>query len=341
MIKNGCGIWRKHSEQDGVTVKLLAVGSCTVGKGLSMSDLSPRWPSGYRSRPAGVADASEILRLVAACESELYGGAETDLDAVLADFHRPGLDSALDTLLVFGPSGDLAARAWVNRRSEVDVHPGHRGRGLGTALLGWVGARATQVGSEQVGQTVPDADRAAAELMRSHGFQPHVTVWLLGMALPDEPIVAEPPAGITVRAFRPGDERAAHQLTEDAFDEWQQRRRDYQEWAQLTVERTTFAPAMSPVAFHGDEMVGAVLSLDVPDSDEGYIERVAVRHDHRNQGIARLLLRSAFRAFYSDGRSGCTLWTHSDTGALALYERVGMSVRRSSTFYRKVLAVNV
>jgi len=31
----------------------------------------------------------------------------------------------------------------VNRRSEVDVHPEHRGRGLGSALLAWAEARAT------------------------------------------------------------------------------------------------------------------------------------------------------------------------------------------------------
>lgn len=53
--------------------------------------------------------------------------------------------------------------------------------------------------------------------------------------------------------------------------------------------------------------------------------------------IARLLLRSAFRGFYRRGRPVCTLWTHSDTGALALYERVGMTVRRSATGYGKAV----
>jgi ribosomal protein S18 acetylase RimI-like enzyme len=91
------------------------------------------------------------------------------------------------------------------------------------------------------------------------------------------------------------------------------------------------------VAFERDQLVGAVLSLDVPDADEGYVERVAVRRDHRNRGIARVLLRQAFRDFYQQGRRTCTLWTHSDTGALSLYERVGMTTRHSSTVYRKAL----
>jgi hypothetical protein len=106
-----------------------------------------------------------------------------------------------------------------------------------------------------------------------------VTAWRLEIAMPTEPAVPEPPAGITVRSFQPGDEGAAYQLTEDAFDEWQERRKSYQEWARLTVERATFAPSLRT----------------------------------------------------------CTLWTHSDTGALSLYERLGMTVRHSSTVYRKAL----
>lgn len=300
---------------------------------------APQWlPAGYRSRPATVDDVDEIQRLVTACERELHGHAETDRDTVAADLVRPRLDPARDTLLVYEATGRLAARAWVDRRSEIDVHPEHRGRGLGRGLLAWVEARARQVGSEQIVQTVPDNDEAAVALLYSVGYTPMVTAWQLQIDIPDEPLVPEPPAGITVRPFRPGDEHAAHQMTEDAFDEWQQRRHSYQEWALLTVERDTFAPELSPVAFAGTEMVGAVLCLDIPGSEEGYVERVAVRRDQRNRGIARLLLHYTFRGCYRRGQRRCTVWTHSDTGALALYERVGMTVRRSSTIYRKPLA---
>ena len=91
------------------------------------------------------------------------------------------------------------------------------------------------------------------------------------------------------------------------------------------------------MAFAGPDLVGAVLSLDVPGSGEGYVERVAVRQDHRHRGIARLLLQSSFRAFHRQGHRTCTLWTHSKSGALPLYEGLGMTVRQSSTVYGKVL----
>ncbi len=302
-----------------------------------MPDLVPTLPLGYQAHPATAFDISTIHRLVSACEREVHGRVRTDLGGIAAVFARPGLIPELDTLLIHDQTGRLAARAWVNRRSEVDVHPRHRGRGLGTALLDWAEARARQAGSEQIVQTVPDDDTDAVALLRSRGYEPMVTEWLLEFAMPDEPAVPEPPAGIMVRPFRSGDERAAHRLIEDAFDEWQQRRKSYPEWAQHTVERPAFAPAMSALAFNGGQLIGAAISLDLPETGEGYVEEVAVHRDHRNQGIARLLLRHAFRAFHRHGRRICTLATHSDTGALALYLRVGMTVRHSSTVYRKSL----
>ncbi|MFI6849426.1 GNAT family N-acetyltransferase [Kitasatospora sp. NBC_00085] len=300
-------------------------------------------PARYRARAATVADAPAIHRLVAARALELLGGLEGapegGADAVAADLELPGLDPSRDTLLVEDAAGEVVGRAWVyGRRSKVDVHPAHRGVGLGGALLDWAEGRAREAGSERLSQTLPDGDRAAAGLLRSRGYEPFVTEWLLEIALPAAARVPAPPDGVTVRPFRPGDERAAYRLTEDAFDEWQLRRKPYEEWALHTVGRDTFAPALSPVAFAGDEMVGAVLSLDLPDTGEGYVERVAVRRDHRNRGIARLLLHEAFRAFHRRGRQTCTLWTHSETGALSLYQRVGMTVRRSSTVYGKALA---
>ncbi|WP_435134468.1 GNAT family N-acetyltransferase [Actinacidiphila sp. bgisy144] len=305
--------------------------------------LVPRLPAPYRARPATRADADAIHGLVAACERDLLGRAETGPEAVAARLALPGLDPELDTLLVHAPPSApgprLVARAWVHagRRSEVDVHPAHRGRGLGTALLDWTEARARRAGGVRLAQPAEDGDTAAVALLRSRGYAPFVTQWLLGIEVPDEPQVPDPPAGVIVRPFHAGDGQAAHRLVEDAFQGWQRRRLPYPEWARLTVEQAAFAPAMSPVAFAGGEMVGALVALDVPGSAEGYVDRLAVRADHRGRGIAGVLLREAFRAFHRGGRRGCTLWTHSATGALSLYEHLGMRVRRSCSVYARTL----
>ncbi|MEW2625346.1 GNAT family N-acetyltransferase [Streptomyces sp. NPDC048106] len=316
---------------------------------------SGQWPSGYLGRSATAADTAAVHRLVSAYEHELHGRVTTGAERVTADLGLSGRESSGAAVLVLDRAGDAAAWGRVRgRRATVHVHPGHRGRGLGASLLAWTEARARELGGDRLAQTVADADLAATALLRSGGYAGLVTEWLLEMAMPVEPEVPEPPAGITVRAFRAGDEEAAYRLTEDAFDEWQQRRKSYAEWARHTVGRATFAPAASPVAFAGGRMVGAVLSLDpgaggrpgaalvpgAPGGDEGYVERVAVRRDQRDRGIARLLLRQTFRAFYLRGKRSCTLWTHSDTGALPLYERLGMTVRRSSTVYVKALVAD-
>ncbi len=294
-----------------------------------------------------------------ACEVDLHGRATTGADRVAADLGALAADAKSDAVLVYASGGEMTASGgevaasgremtasggevvgwgWVRgRRATVHVHPGHRGRGLGGLLLAWTEERARQWGGDRLAQTVPDEDHAAVALLESGGYARLVTEWLLAIATPTAPHVPDPPAGITVRAFRAGDEQSAYRLTEDAFDEWQQRRKSYAEWARHTVDRPTFAPAASAVALAGEQLVGAVLSLDMPGDDEGYVERVAVRRDFRNRGIARVLLQESFRAFHRQGKRGCTLWTHSDTGALPLYERIGMTVRRTATVYSKTL----
>jgi mycothiol synthase len=295
----------------------------------------PAVPAGFSCRAATAADASAICRLIEAGQREFVGQTEIALDEVEAILGRPGTDLAVDTLVVHDPAGELAAWAWVNRgrRSQVDVDPGHRGWGLGSGLVEWVEARSVELGSELVSQTVEDGDRAGSELLRARGYDVLATNWMLEMPASEEPVVPELPADITVRPFHEGDGQAAHVLIQDAFDDWQMRRHEYDEWARLSIERSSFAPLLSPLAFADDELIGAALCLDLPGSDEGYVEQFAVRRDHRGKGLARALLVHASLGFYREGRRNLTLWTHSGTGALAMYERLGMTVRRSTTVF--------
>jgi GNAT superfamily N-acetyltransferase len=125
---------------------------------------------------------------------------------------------------------------------------------------------------------------------------------------------------------------------DDAFGEWEGRDPiPFEEWAGYVTRHPSFAPQVSPLAFEGDELVGAVLSFDDAGTEEGWIHQLATKATHRHRGIARALLHSAFGAFHAEGKTRCGLSTVSRTGALTLYERVGMSVRRSYTRYTKLL----
>lgn len=290
----------------------------------------PAVPAPYRCRPASLDDARAVHRLIGAVEADLFGRTETDADHFATVIARPGFDARRDAVTVTGADDAVVAWAWVNRRSEVHVHPAHRGRGLGTALLRWIEARARQSGTERVVQSVPDRDTAAVRLLAVHGYEPIATAWLSGIDCAT--VAAAPLDGIAIRAWRAGDAHAAHRVTVAAFGDWNQRPMAFGEWAAHTVERSGFDQAASMVALDGEDLVGALIAMAAPGGD-GVIESLAVGHGHRRRGIARALLEHAFAAFAAAGRSRCTVWTHTDTGALSLYQRVGMGVERTATIF--------
>ncbi len=300
----------------------------------------PRLPEGFTWRPASTADVDAVTGLIAACELDLDGVAEIDRGDVAMDFGRVGFDLARDCVLVH-EEDELVAWAEVHRtKAEADVHPSRRGHGIGAALLRWTEVRALEQGARVVSQTVTDANVAAAELFRRSGYAPTETAWLLQIRFDEGPPPAStPPQGIRIRAFERGvDEPAVYRLIEDAFAEWPGRTpQTFEEWVRGFPSHPSFAPEASPLAFDGNELVGAILYLDYEGSDEGWVQQLATKTTHRRRGIGRALLHHAFQSAYARGKRACGLSTNSSTGALGLYERVGMHVRRSYTRYEKDL----
>lgn len=285
----------------------------------------------FTDRPATLDDADAIYRLIATNEREWHGQAEVIPDQVAANLSRPLIRLERDTLVVIAPNGDLAAWAWLHdgKHAQIDVHPSYRGLGIGTRLLDWAEAGARARGSEWFAQIVDDADTAGTELVRSRGCDVLATNWLLERPISSQPAVA--PEGIRLDGYDDARAQEVYELVEAAFATFQPRRKSFEEWSELTVGRSTFLPEASTLAYAGDEVVGAVIALD---GDEGYVEQLAVRDDQRKKGVARAMLDRTCAEFLARGRTTCILWTHSGTGALAMYERLGMSVRRSTTVYR-------
>lgn len=297
-------------------------------------------PDGLTSRAPTRDDIGALTELIAACELDLDGVAEIDPGDVEMSFGRAGYDLVRDCVLVHEGERLVGWADVYKDRAEVDVRPSHRGRGLGTALLAWTERRARESSRSAVNQTVTDANAAATELFRRRGYAPTETAWLLQIRFEGGPPPAPAaPEGITIRAFERGvDERAAYRVIEDAFNEWPDPTpHTYEEWERLFPAHPAFTPERSPLAFEGDELVGAAVYLDYPSSDEGWVQQLATKATHRHRGIARALLHHAFSAAYASGKPACGLSTNSQTGALSLYEKVGMHVRRSYTRFSKTL----
>jgi mycothiol synthase len=292
---------------------------------------------GLTTRAATRSDVAGITALIAACELADNG---------VAEVHHTDVEQSFDLavpeagVIVVESADQLVAWAMLaNGRADVDVRPGWRGRGIGSALLAWSEERARAAGMPEVRQGITNADTAAHRLFEAAGYQVHHTSWILAIELEDAPPSVTVPQGITIRPYRDRNVRAVYQVIEDAFSEWPSRQpTEFDAWSRYVLGHASFAPHLSRLAFDGDELVGAAMCLDYEGQDEGWVEQLATTATHRHLGIGRALLQSAFAAYHATGRRRVGLATDSRTGALTMYERVGMRVRRTYTFWAKDLA---
>jgi mycothiol synthase len=262
---------------------------------------------------------------------------EVDRDDVRSSWARPSFDPASDAVIVMQGSRPVGwAEVYRPGRAEADVHPEHRGRGIGVALLGWTEARAREARADSVGQSVTDHNLGAAELFRVNGYQPLWTSWLLRIEMGGDPPVSETPEAISIRPYRPDDDREVFGVIEGAFSEWPHREPEtFDDWRAWMIGHDAFTPDRSRVAVTDHHIVGVALALDYGPQNEGWVHQLAVDADHRHRGIARALLLDVFASFQERGSRECGLGTDSRTGALGLYEKVGMRVRRSYTHWTK------
>jgi mycothiol synthase len=295
-------------------------------------------PDGLTARPATGGDVGAIYELIAACELADDGVVESDEHDIAVGFGRYGFDPALDSLLVF-ERDELTAWACLYRgRGEADVRPSHRGRGIGAALMSWIEGRARELGDVEVGLTRTDANTDARELFLANGYEPRWTSWIIRIRLDEPPPPPEAPPGIAIRAYRASDAREVHRVIDAAFTEWEGRDPEpYEVWAPEIIAHPAFRPELSPLALDGDEIVAVVISFDYPELGEGWIQQLATRASHRRMGIAQATLLTSFGWFYGAGRRVAGVATDSRTGALGLYEKVGMHVERQYTRYTKHL----
>jgi GNAT superfamily N-acetyltransferase len=286
-------------------------------------------PIGLTTRPLRLEDAERVFELLATSEEHDVGEAAIDLEDIVGHWQRPSFDLAKQAIGVV--SGDeLVAFGEVSkgRYAEATVTPSWRGRGIGTWLAAWTQAEARRQGGSLVGMPVPrgsDGDR----LLESLGYHVAWTSWVLelppGAAIEPQKL----PEGYALRAFQPGEERAVYQVVEDAFNEWPDRTPNaFEDWEAEVVRRPGFEPwHLRVVADRSGEVVGVGWVL--PSRDSGYVMSLAVRKDQRGRGLARALLVDCFEVSRGAGMSRAELSTDSRTGALGLYERVGMEITQT------------
>ncbi len=251
---------------------------------------------------------------------------------------------------------------------EGEVHPEHRGRGLGTFLLDRavatgraalspprasdsdpphpatsgqaVDAPAREADADHPGRVrvrtaLVDATPQEHAWFRARGFRPVRHLLELRLDLHAPPPAPRWPDGVSVRTFRPGvDEDVLWRTHQAAFEDVP---------THLPIDREDFLHDRDPghdpgsvlLAEYGqpDAEVVAVAVCRAGTgfaAEEGLVRDLGVLPHWRRRGVAMALLRTAFATFRERGLTGAALEVDDVTldGAVALYRRAGMRVTR-------------
>ena len=300
-------------------------------------------PDGYVVRAATRDDAQAITDMFVEQEMLLYGRPESTVEDLFDDWAMPGMALERDTWTVLS-DGVIVGYAGVVKKIPPDtyaayggVRPSYWGRGLGSFLFATVERRVLEKigGPASVRLWVDAKDEAALALLKSRGYRFVRRFWRMDVTLDEKVLEPGEVDGVTIRSFERGrDERRAHEVLEEAFSQhWGFTARTYEEAAVGRWEAEWFQPDVSLVAEVDGEMVA--VSINSQRLEEGSVEDIGVLPSWRGRGIAEALLRRSFWIFKGNGLRSASLNVDSDnsTGAMRLYERVGMSPATSHDIY--------
>ena len=300
-------------------------------------------------RPDPARDLGEVLALVQACDSAVYGASDWTEAELREEWE--GLDLDRDAWLAV-EEGSIAG---VMHRYDLRggrvladgyVHPELTGRGAGALLLAAVEERARELARDlPAGEPVVVetshlvGDPRAPKLLGCRGYEPVRTFFRMVARLEREPDVPQWPEGTEVRPLDPvRDGPQLQAALDEAFaDEWGYARRPYDAWFEAHLGRPGFDPSLCPVVWAGDRLVAAALNHPKRMGDWGWVGTLGVLPAWRRRGLGAALLQESFRRFHERGERLVALGVdaRNPTGATRLYERAGMRVLWRADVWRK------
>jgi ribosomal protein S18 acetylase RimI-like enzyme len=304
-------------------------------------------PDGYAARPATLDDVSAVCALVIAVDVEEYGEPDYEEADVRDDWARERFDLARDSWVVEGPDKNVAgyATAWSKLPHELvhaDVYAAPGGPDLYPWLVDAVSRRsATHATAAAAGGTrthvfnsEPNARRAAALTDAGYGV---VRVFRRMVADLDAPPTTPAPInGVTIRAVTPDDLRTCWEVQQESFaDHFDFVPDSYETWRGHFVDTETYRPEYWWLA--AIDGVPAGVLVGQRHEENGWVKTVGTSRAARGRGVGTALLLTAFHAFRDDGCPRVGLGVDSDnvTGAMALYERIGMRAEQRYDCYER------
>ncbi|MDG9711403.1 GNAT family N-acetyltransferase [Streptomyces sp. DH10] len=292
-------------------------------------------------RPATLKDAAEICELINKIDVIETGEPETEVAEVVRDMTLAGTQPETDTWLSLDADGTLVGYALVcdsHGTGHIDADhyalPEHQE--AGAALLDLMGSRAAAIarnnGQHEAVCHLYLRERSTLNpaLLQERGWRPVRRYSLLAKPVaPDTDTLPPVQPGVSVHACASEtDLRLAHDLIEKAFTHhFSHHPVTFEQWCQqLATPTSKVDPTLVWLA--SVEGIGTVGALAAHDNRKtmGWVRQLGVIEDARGHGIGAYLLRTAFTTFAMRSRDtvGLGVDTENTTGALALYEKLGM-----------------
>jgi mycothiol synthase len=274
--------------------------------------------------------------------------------------HLPNGAAARDVLIaeIDGGIVGVSWAWWAVRTGDYSyehtgaVHPAHRGRGIGRAMLRYHERRLRVVAASHdpgparwLGTWAPDDAVACQGLLRAEGYEPIRYFFEMARDLREEIQEAGLPTGLEIRPVRAEDHQRIYDANVEAFrDHWGAREKGPEDFARQ-FEDPDLDTSLWRVAWDGEEVAGVVVNVILDAENEvlglrrGWLDQVSVRRPWRRRGLARALIASSLAAFRGRGMIQAVLGVDAEnpTGALGLYEGMGFVVAKRATAFRKPL----
>jgi ribosomal protein S18 acetylase RimI-like enzyme len=289
--------------------------------------------------PLTLGDVPALLAMFHRYDRRYFGEPLMDADDLESDLAVPDLDLTADTLGLRTDDDTLVAGGFLTPRGQLEAQfaEGWDTPELLARLVDFGENRARQRGLDAVFRFLAEADNEGAAWLRGRGYRPAYTAWILRLD-PSTPIRGrELPPGYAVRPFTLDDTEATFTVIRDAFGEWDTAPdRSFESWRVRTLDRPNVDHSAFRVATYQGKVVGASIVFD--SADEAWVAELAVAKRHRGQGIAQQLLADTYAAARDRGLSYAGLSTDTRTGALDLYQRLGMRVLFTLNNYNLALS---
>jgi mycothiol synthase len=295
-------------------------------------------PAGYQLRAPEPGDLGAVADVLIADQLAEGGPVVLDAGFLRDEWSRAGFSLAADAWVVADGAGTIAGyvQATAGEPGTIDcwgvVHPRHRGRGIGAALVGVTQERAARLPdglpSGRLRHVINAGDAAAADLLLASGLHLVRHFWHMQIDLPVQVDPGTMPDGIEIGGIEPAtDLPLVKTVVDEAFaDHWEYHPEPYDQWVAEQTGRPAYDPALWLLATDAGQPAGALIGH--VSEDQGWVDYIAVLAASRGRGVGAALLRRSFAMFAGRGirRVVLAVDAQNTTGATALYERVGMRV---------------